>query len=63
MNINEFIDIYVSMIIEPIIGGHKHTGFLLDNNTRILFKDSRVYPAQAKKLLRHYKKNGIINNE
>ena len=60
MNINEFIDTYVSMILGPATNGRGYTGFILSNNTKIFFMDTKIYPNQVLKLSQHYKKKGII---
>ena len=59
MNINEFINKYVSMIMGPAVGGRGTIGFCLKNNTKIFFKDSKMSKETAIKLSKHYKKEGI----
>ena len=41
MTINEFIDAYHRMILSPI-GNNHFQGFLLSNNMRFLWNDSRL---------------------
>tara|TARA_Y100001951_G_scaffold35189_1_gene27800 strand:- start:94 stop:282 length:189 start_codon:yes stop_codon:yes gene_type:complete len=59
IGINDFIDTYVSMILGPEVDGRGYVGFKLSNNMKIFFKDTRIYPNQALRLAKHYKKNGI----
>ena len=59
MDINEFINIYVSMILGPEMNGRGYTGFRLSNNTRIFFKNSHMHPDQVLRLKKHYKNKGI----
>tara|TARA_R100000306_G_C4320384_1_gene114852 strand:- start:40 stop:222 length:183 start_codon:yes stop_codon:yes gene_type:complete len=59
MNINEFINKYVSLIIGPAVGGRGTIGFCLKNNTKIFFKDSKMSKEESIRLSKHYKKEGI----
>lgn len=59
MDINQFIDTYVSMIIGPAVGGRGCTGFRLSNNMKIFFKHTHIHNQQAMKLSKHYWKEGI----
>ena len=59
IGINEFIDTYISMILGPEVNGRGYVGFRLTNNTKIFFKDTRIYSNQMSKLKQHYKKNGV----
>tara|TARA_R100000750_G_C2276756_1_gene69631 strand:+ start:251 stop:436 length:186 start_codon:yes stop_codon:yes gene_type:complete len=59
ISINEFIDNYVSLILGPETDGRGYTGFRLANNMKIFFRNTHIYPNQAFKLAKHYKKNGV----
>ena len=59
IGINEFIDKYVSMILGPEVNGRGYVGFRLSNNTKIFFKNTRIYPNQMLRLKKHYQKNGV----
>ena len=55
MNINEWINIYHSMIVEPInINGKM--GFHLTNSMRILFDDTSLTKKSVQILKKHYER-------
>ena len=59
MDINEFIDTYVSMILGPAVGGRGRIGFRLSNGMRIFFRNTHINKQQASRLSKHYWKEGI----
>lgn len=60
MTINDFIDMYVSMILRPAINGRGYTGFVLSNNTKIFFKNSYIHANNKNKLAQHYRNIGAF---
>jgi|7_EtaG_2_1085326.scaffolds.fasta_scaffold161777_2 hypothetical protein len=59
INMSDFIEMYCGMILYPI-QINKQAGFKLSNSMTILFKDSFITKVASNKLIRHYKKIGII---
>jgi hypothetical protein len=53
--INDFIEVWVSMIDRPLVVNNKQ-GFVLTNGWRIFFKDTSLTRKSAETLKRHYNK-------
>ena len=63
MNINKWLHMYISMIVYPITV-NKNSGWALSNNMRILFTKDATLTAESKtRLIRHYKKIGVLKDD